>query len=86
MVKNKLRIHIKNNHASHGTFPPTKEGEKVFTITEERFQAACERHPFVADHVDAFIDWDLDNFVKSMKTTDVLVTCDLPTGNLPKVE
>ena len=85
MLKNKLRIHIKNNHASQGTFPPTKEGEKVFTITEERFLAACERHPFVADQVDTFIDWDLDNFIKSMKTTDVLVAWDLPTGNLSKV-
>ena len=85
MVKNKLRIHIKNNHASQETFPPTKEGEKVFTITKERFLAACERHPFVADQVDTFIDWDLDNFIKSMKTTDVLVAWDLPTVNLSKV-
>ena len=26
-----MRIHIKNNHASPETFPPTPEGEAVFT-------------------------------------------------------
>ena len=85
MGKNKIRIHIKNNHASYGTFPPTKEGEEVFTITEQHFLEACDRHPIVADQVEFFIDWDLNNFSKSMKTADVLVTWDFPTENLSKI-
>ena len=85
MTNNKLRIHIKNNHASSGTFPPTIEGEEVFTITEGRFQVACQRFPAVAEQVEAFIDWDLEHFAESMETADVLVTWDFPTTNLAKV-
>jgi len=82
MTKEKIQIHIKNNHGSPETFPPTKEGEKVFTITEKHIQTACKRHPNVADQIGVVIDWDLDNFFQSMKTSDVLVTWDLPTESL----
>ena len=85
MSNDKLRIHIKNNHASPDTFPPTIEGEEVFTITEARFHAVCKRFPTVAEQVEVFIDWDLDHFTKSMSTADVLVTWDFPTTNLAKV-
>ena len=82
MTDDKIHIHIKNNHASPGTFPPTQEGERVFTITEDHFRAACERHWTIATRVEAFIDWDLDHFARSMDTADVLVTWDLPTEKL----
>lgn len=81
----KIRVHIKNNHASPETFPPTPEGEEVFTITPERFAAAGERHPDVADHLDVVIDWDTDRFAESMATAEALVTWDLPTENLGDV-
>ena len=85
MRSDKLRVHVKNNHASPDTFPPTKEGEAVFTITEARFQAACERYPDVAKQIEVCIDWDLDRFSESMESADVLVTWDLPTDNLARV-
>ena len=77
-----MRVHVKNNRASPETFPPTPEGEAVFTITRERFEAAAARYPHVARHLEAFIDWDLDHFERSMRTAEVLVTWDLPTANL----
>ena len=80
-----MRVHVKNNHASPETFPPTPEGEAVFTITRERFEAVAARYPDVARHLDVFIDWDLDHFERSMRTAEVLVTWDLPTGNLARV-
>ena len=80
-----MRVHVKNNHASPETFPPTPEGEAVFTITRERFDAAAARYPHVARHLDVFIDWDLDHFADSMRTADVLVTWDLPTADLARV-
>jgi phosphoglycerate dehydrogenase-like enzyme len=67
-----MRLHIKNNRA----------GEEVFRVTPERYAAAAERHPAVADKVDVIIDWDLDTFAESMKTARALVTWDLPTVNL----
>jgi len=81
----KIRVHIKNNHASPDTFPPTPEGEAVFTITRERYQAAAARHPDVAERIEAIIDWDLENFVQSMATAEALVAWDLPTANLRTV-
>lgn len=80
-----IRVHVKNNHASPETFPPTLEGEAVFTITEERFAAVAENHPEVARHLDVVIDWDLDNFHDSMRTAEVLVTWDLPTEGLAEL-
>ncbi len=78
----KVKVHIKNNHASPDTFPPTPEGEAVFTITRERYEAAAARHPDVAERIEAFIDWDLDNFAQSMATADALIAWDLPTADL----
>jgi len=80
-----IRVHIKNNHASPDTFPPTEEGEAVFTITRERYEAAAARYPDVACRLDVCIDWDLDNFHESMRTAEVLVTWDLPIGRLAEV-
>lgn len=80
-----IRVHVKNNHASPDTFPPTPEGEAVFTITRERYEAAAARHPDVAKRLDVVIDWDLDNFHDSMRTAEVLVTWDFPTENLAEI-
>ena len=84
MCSDKLRVHVKNNHASPETFPPTIEGEAVFTITQARFQSACDKYPDVARQIEVLIDWDLDRFSESMPTADVLVTWDLPTQDLAR--
>lgn len=78
----KVKVHIKNNHASPDTFPPTVEGEEVFAITRARYDAAAARYPDVAERLEVFIDWDLTHFEESMRDAQVLVTWDLPTQNL----
>ena len=80
-----VKVHIKNNHASPDTFPPTPEGEEVFTITRARYEQCARRYPDIARRLEIFIDWDLDNFAESMKSAEVLVTWDLPTENLREV-
>ena len=80
-----VKVHIKNNHASPDTFPPTPEGEAVFTITREHYEQCVSRYPDVATRLEVFIDWDLDHFAESMRTAEVLVTWDLPTSNLQEV-
>lgn len=80
-----IRVHIKNNHASPDTFPPTPEGEAVFTITRERYEAVALRYPDVAARLDVSIDWGLASFHDSMATAEVLVTWDLPTENLAQI-
>jgi len=57
-----LRVHIKNNHYRPDTFPNTAQGEKVFTITQQRFDAASLNHPDVARELDLSIGWDTDQF------------------------
>ncbi len=84
-VADSIRVHIKNNHASPDTFPPTPEGEAVFTISREHYEAAAARYPDVAEHLNVVIDWDLENFHDSMASAEVLVTWDLPTEDLAVV-
>ncbi len=79
-----LRVHIKNNHYRPDTFPNTAEGEKVFTITQQRFDEASINHPDVTRELDLSIGWDTEQFEKHMATADVLVTWDLPTEGLAK--
>lgn len=78
----RVRVHVKNNRASPDTFPPTPEGEAVFTITRERFDAVAKAYPDIADRLDVTIDWDLDHFYESMQTAEVLVAWNLPVENL----
>jgi len=67
-------VHIKNNRA----------GEMVFRTTPQRYRDAEARHSDLAARVDAVIDWDLDNFHKSMATAHGLVTWDFPTEDLAR--
>lgn len=79
------KVHVKNNRWAEGSFPNTPEGEEVFTITKEHFDAALAEFSGLADKVEAFIDWDTDNFPNSMKDAEVLLTWDFPLNNLREV-
>ena len=81
-VEKKIRIHIKNNRWRAGSFPNTPEGEKVFTITEERVKTTLTNFPHLEGRFEIFIDWDEDNFIKSMATSNILLTWNLPISNI----
>lgn len=81
----KIKVHVKNNHASPDSFPSTPESEPVFTTTQDRWDAALRRHPDLAPHLDVLIDWDTDNFASSMRDAEVLYCWDLPTEDLGAV-
>lgn len=74
-IQRPLRLHIKNNRA----------GEETFRMTRARYDEVAARHPDIAPHVEAFIDWDLDNFKESIRTAHAMVTWGLPTENLAEV-
>lgn len=76
------KVHIKNNRWAPGSFPNTPEGEEVFTITQARFDEILAQFPDIAGRLEVFVDWDTDNFSTSMQDTEVLLTWNLPTGNL----
>ena len=80
----KIKIHIKNNHWAPGSFPTDAEGEKNFTITREHLDQALKNFPEIKEKVDIFIDWDEDNFKKSMHNSDVLLAWNFSTKNLKK--
>ncbi len=84
-MTSKTRIHIKNNRWAVGSFPNTPEGEAVFTINRERFDAALAQFPALENKTEVFIDWDEDNFASSMAEAEVLLTWDLPTNDLADV-
>ena len=81
----KLKIHIKNNRWKEKSFPNTPEGEKVFTITDDHINKCLIDFPNLKNKIETFIDWDQDNFATSMKTSDVLLTWDLPKNNINKI-
>ncbi len=81
----KIKVHIKNNHFSADTFPNTREGEDVFTITRKRYQHSASDYPDIARRLDVFIDWDTDHFEASMANAEVLVTWDFPVRNLADI-
>ena len=84
-LKKKIKIHVKNNRWKEGSFPNTPEGEKVFTITEERVNNALINFPHLKGRFETFIDWDEDNFTKSMSSSDILLTWNLPTSNIAQI-
>ncbi len=85
MKNKKIKIHVKNNHWSPGSFPTDAEGEKVFTITNTHFKKAFEKFPEIKERVDIFFDWDEENFKSSMSNSDILLAWNFPTLNLEKI-
>ena len=85
MKNKKIKIHVKNNHWAKGSFPTDKEGEKVFTITNDHFTKALEKFPKIKEKVEIFIDWDEENFKSSMSNSDILIAWNFPTSNLEKI-
>lgn len=85
MTENKkIKIHVKNNHWAPGSFPTDAEGEKNFTITKDHLEEALKDFPEIRNKLEIFVDWDEDNFEKSMSNSDILLTWNFPTKNLKK--
>ena len=86
MTENKkIKIHVKNNHWAPGSFPTDAEGEKNFTITKEHLNETLKDFPEIKDKLEIFVDWDEENFEKSMSNSDVLLAWNFPTKNLKKI-
>ena len=81
----KIKIHVKNNHWSAGSFPFDAEGEKNFTITRFHFAKALEKFPEINEKIEIFIDWDEENFNSSMSNSDILIAWNFPTSKLKKI-
>ena len=81
----KIKIHIKNNHWAPGSFPTDAEGEKNFTITEQHLNEALKSYPKLKEKLEVFVDWDEENFEKSMSNSDILLAWNFPTENLKKI-
>ena len=84
-MNSKFKIHIRNNHWKHGSLPCDPEGELNSTITKEEFEKGLSRSPELRDKVEYFIDWDDDNFILSMKSSDILLGWNFPTENLKEI-
>ena len=71
-ARRKLRLHI----AALTSQP------EVFWVTEERFQAACRRHPDLARHLDADWSWELDRFDDGVRDAELMIGWRFPTKDL----
>jgi phosphoglycerate dehydrogenase-like enzyme len=84
-MKKKIKIHIRNNHWKEGFLPCDQEGEKHSTITKEEFEKGLGKYPEIKDKVEYLVDWDEDNYISSMKDTDILLGWQFPTKNIKKI-
>ena len=85
MKKNRIKIHIRNNHWKEGFLPCDLEGEKHSTITKEEFEKGLNKYPVIRDKIDYLVDWDEDNYISSMKDADILLGWQFPTQNLKDI-
>ena len=81
----KIRIHIRNNHWKEGCLPCDLEGEKHCTITKDEFEKGLSQYPELKDNIEYLVDWDEDNYISSMKESDVLLGWQFPTNNIRKI-
>lgn len=78
----KIKIHIRNNHWKEGYLPCDLDGEINSTITKDEFEKGLNSYPELKDKIEYLIDWDDDNFISSMKETDILLGWQFPTKDL----
>ena len=85
MTKNKIKIHIRNNHWKKSSLPCDLKGEKNNTITEEIFNKLLNEYPDIKDKFEYLIDWDDDNYLSSMKEANILLGWDFPSKDLKNI-
>ena len=85
MPKDKIKIHIRNNHWKKGSLPCDLEGEKNSSVTKELFERKLSKYPGIKDKISYLIDWDDDNWKSSMKDADILLAWNFPTKGLSKI-
>ena len=85
MPKDKIKIHIRNNHWKKGSLPCDLEGEKNSSVTKDLFESKLSKYPKIKDKISYLIDWDDDNWKSSMKDADILLAWNFPTKGLSKI-
>ena len=85
MPKDKIKIHIRNNHWKKGSLPCDLEGEKNSSVTKDLFESKLSKYPGIKDKISYLIDWDDDNWKSSMKDADILLAWNYPTKGLSKI-
>tara|TARA_B100000686_G_scaffold311823_1_gene355816 strand:+ start:893 stop:1918 length:1026 start_codon:yes stop_codon:yes gene_type:complete len=85
MSKNKIKIHIRNNHWKKGSLPCDLEGEKNSSVSKDLFENMLNKHPEIKDKISYLVDWDDDNWISSMKDTDILLAWNFPTNGLREI-
>jgi len=85
MTKDKIKIHIRNNHWKKGSLPCDLEGEKNSSVTKDLFESKLSKYPKIKNKISYLIDWNDDNWKSSMKDADILLAWNFPTKGLSKI-
>ena len=85
MQKDKIKIHIRDNHWKKGSLPCDLEGEKNSSVTKDLFESKLSKYTDIKDKISYLIDWDDDNWKSSMKDADILLAWNFPTKGLSKI-
>ena len=85
MIKDKIKIHIRNNHWKKGSLPCDLESEKNSSVTKDLFESKLSKYTDIKDKISYLIDWDDDNWQSSIKDADILLAWNFPTKGLSKI-
>ena len=85
MSKNKIKIHIRNNHWKKGSLPCDLAGEKNSSVPIDLFENMLNKYPDLKDKISYLVDWDDDNWISSMKSADILLAWNFPTNDLKEI-
>ena len=85
MPKDKIKIHIRNNHWKKGSLPCDLEGEKNSSVTKDLFESKLSKYSGIKNKISYLIDWDDNNWKSSMKDADILLAWNFPTKGLSKI-
>ena len=56
MTKNKIKIHIRNNHWKKGHLPCDLEGEKNSSVPKDLFESKLNEYPEIKDKITYLVD------------------------------
>jgi len=85
MSKDKIKIHIRNNHWKKGSLPCDLEGEKNSSVPKDLFENMLNKHSEIKDKITYLVDWDDDNWISSMKDAHILLAWNFPTNGLLEI-
>lgn len=94
-ARRRVRLHIQNMPLDSPPLPtgePDRAADAAFQVTPQRFKEACDRHPDIAEALDATISDDLDVMAEALREAEIVLSktkvfkVNFPVPEAPKLK